>query len=451
VRRWNGRFERTAVFALAAAALGIAIVLRPGLVALIAPSLIGILLLVLIVRSLIKWPEDASATRRVLRWTMIAFGTHLAFGLIVTVLATPLVFLRSDSLTYHDAAISLIRHWTNGDPIPRIPAGKEGFYYTLAWIYSVFGAHAAAGLVFNATVGAAVVPVVTDSTHRLFGVRAARYVPPLVVLLPGMFLWTSQLLKEAGAVFLIVVAANCAIRLTQRVAVAPLIGLTAAISALFTYRGPLALVVAAGLVCGIAVARPAVISGLGIAAGAVALLALALVTVGVGLAGYRAAVDADLSSAQVVRSDLANSANSGFDPDADVSTPRRAATYLPLGMVHFGLGPFPWQLRSASQLAGLPDVLVWWWLLPSLWAGGRLAYRRIGRKVTVLALPTLLASVVLALAVGNFGTLVRERVQVVSLVIPIIALGLAERAARRAGDDDHADVEASRVPALSVR
>ncbi len=90
-------------------------------------------------------------------------------------------------------------------------------------------------------------------------------------------------------------------------------------------------------------------------------------------------------------------------------------------------GPFPWQVRNLSQATALPDVLVWWWLLPSCWRGFRNAGRIASRRAVVAGFPVFLAAVILALAIGNFGTLVRERVQVVILAVPFVALGLALR------------------------
>ena len=74
---------------------------------------------------------------------------------------------------------------------------------------------------------------------------------------------------------------------------------------------------------------------------------------------------------------------------------------------------------------------MWWWLLPSAWLGYRESRGLIGRKSLLLLLPVLVASVVLALVISNYGTVVREREQIVVLLVPFIALGLATKAARR--------------------
>jgi hypothetical protein len=179
-------------------------------------------------------------------------------------------------------------------------------------------------------------------------------------------------------------------------------------------------------VAAIAFGRREFVAGVGTAVGALAFI-VCILSFGVGYSGYQAAVSSDLTQANVVRRDLALSASTGYDHEADISTSQRALLYLPRGLVNFGIGPFPWQVASARQLLVVPDMLVWWFLLPSLWRGQREARRRIGRRVLVLLLPAVTTASLLALAVGNFGTAVRERSQVVVILIPVIALGLTVR------------------------
>ncbi|MFN2556896.1 MAG: hypothetical protein ABR592_08490 [Nitriliruptorales bacterium] len=421
--------------------LGAMVVLSHSLLALLAPAMLALLLLMALVRRLGRDFDDPDVGRQLMAWTIIAFVTHVVFGLVVTnVYGGVLDYLRApDAFAYHSLAEDILRHWTTGVPGPELPAGKEGFYYVLAALYWVFGAHTAAGLVLNAALSAALVPLVTDTTRRLFGEGPATRVPPLVALLPGLFIWTSQLLKEAPILFLIALAAACAVRFLERVAAAPVLGLSLALAALFTFRAWVALVIAGGFVAALLVGRQQLAIGLTSGVTVLAILAV-VVGLGLGYSGYRAAVDADLTQAQTVRQDLA-SAESGYDADVDVSTSRGALSYMPRGLVSFLLGPFPWQVRSARQLIVAPDVLVWWLLLPSLWRGLRQARRLIGRGMLVLVLPAITTSMLLALAVGNFGTVVRERGQVTILLVPIIALGLAARArARSASQSQDAEI-----------
>lgn len=427
-----GGTRRLVTVAVAAVLLGALVVRRGTLFALIPPSILAVLVLGLLVHTLVRWPDDPDGSERIMRWTMVAFVVHLVFSLIASNTPNPLAYDRTDASQYHDGAVALLNHWTSGMPAPDLPSGKEGFYYVLGLLYWVFGTHGAVGLVLNATLAAALIPIMSDLTHRLFGRQAAGYVPQLVFLLPGIFIWTSQLLKEAPILFLIAVAAYCAVRVSQRVSVLALLGMCMSVALLFTFRGPVALVATGGLLAGIILGSKQLLGGLGTGLTATTLVVMLVLTLGIGLSGYESAVESDLRRANIVRQDLAT-AGSGIRPGVDISTPRKALTYLPVGLVDFFLGPFPWRSLSRLQVFSLADVLVWWALLPALGRGLQAARRgRSGRRSLVLLLPAIIISFELALVIGNFGTIVRERTQVVIFLVPFIALGLAVRAATRA-------------------
>jgi cation transport ATPase len=156
-----------------------------------------------------------------------------------------------------------------------------------------------------------------------------------------------------------------------------------------------------------------------------------VVSAGVGYSGYRTAAGADLNQVNTIRLDSSGSAASGFAQTKDVSTPTHAAAYLPYGLVQFALGPFPWQVRGIRQIPALLDVAVLWALVPSLRRGFADARRRRRRSAFVLLIPAAIAACMLALLVANFGTVVRERMQVLVLLIPFISLGLALRNSSR--------------------
>jgi len=401
-----------------------------GIIALVAPATVGVLLLVAVVNGLIQWPDEA-ARRRIMWWTMVAFAAHLLFGLTATNI-TPRIrlYLGADSFLYHEQAKAIVSHWTSGLPLPSLTKGKEGFYYLLASLYWVFGSYTAAGLALNATLSAALVPVVSDTTNRLYGQKAAHYVAPLVLLMPGLFLWTSQLVKEAPILLMLAVALNCAVRLVERVSVTAVVVLTTTLAVAFTFRAWVALVVAAGLILGIAVGHGRLVSGVGTGLSALLVVASVMVFSGLGYSGYQTAVGTNLEQANTVRRGLARDAKTGFESEVDISSTPNAAKYLPRGVLSFLFGPFPWQISGLRQLPVVPDMLAWWLLLPSLWGGYRAGRQLVGRMQFLILLPALGTVLMMSLALGNFGTIIRERLQVVVLVVPILALGLAERAAR---------------------
>lgn len=427
-----------------AACAGAAVAATVEAASLVALTVVCLAALAALVR-LLEPPEAGRAAHRVLRWTIGAFIVHL----LLSVAINAAIYEQSDALTYHRDAEQIVRHWERGLPTPDLPEGKEGYYYLLAGLFRVFGPNNLAGLIVNATFAAGLVPVVTDLTRRLFGAEPAGYIPQLVLLLPGLLLWTSQLLKEAVIIFLVACCLNAASRLLTRLSVPGLATMAAGLAVLFTMRSHVALVIAMGLMLGIALGRPSVLSGVGAGLSAVALIALLVTATGVGYSGYKAATGANLKQANLVRKDLANSANSGFGSDIDISTPGGALTNLPSAGVTFLIGPFPWQFTDGRQLIALPDVLAWWLLLPSLWRGIRAAFARVGRAVLILILPALTTTALLSLVVGNFGTVVRERSQVVIMLVPLLAVGLAERAgrSRSGGEPTRAMEHAGDVPA----
>lgn len=409
----------------AALVLGGGIAYSPPFAALVVPAALCVAALAWLVVRLFGRSEDAIQYGRILRWTFASFSLHLLFGYAVTNSSYGLELFGGDDATYHQGALAILGHWESGAALPDLPPGKEGFYFTLAGLYAVFGPYTSSGLVLNAALGAALVPLLSRLTGRLFGEAAARYVAPLVVLNPGLFFWSSLLLKEAAVLFLIVLAMYCAVGLSHRGSPAYVLGIACALTLLFTFRAPIALVLAAGLIAGVVLeAQPGKLAALVMTT---SLLAIFILVLGVGASGFRSASSQNLQNANVVRHDLSTSAESGFDAQVDISTPLRAALYLPQGLLAFVLGPFPWKLQGFRQLLVLPDVLVWWLLIPTLWYGLRQGWKVVGRRILVMVLPALSTSILLSLVVGNFGTLVRERMQLVVLVIPLIALGFASR------------------------
>ena len=73
-------------------------------------------------------------------------------------------------------------------------------------------------------------------------------------------------------------------------------------------------------------------------------------------------------------------------------------------------------------------------MAPFTWRGWRLAGRQIGRPRLILLLPAALLAVSLSLLIGNYGTVVRERLQVLVFLVPLTGLGLADYQAARAND-----------------
>lgn len=412
VRQWATVAGVVAISLAAGIGLAGLPMLAPALVASSATAL-----LVLMTLRMVR------ATRDVRRWSGLSLVIHMALGLVIVAIPRLVAYLGPDAELYHSWAFALADHWRLESPAPALPQGKEGFIYLLGGLYWTGDPNRAAGIVINAGLAAATVPIVWWITRRLFDARAAQRVLPLATLLPGFVVWPSQLLRDAAVFFLLAVIAASILALTRRVHFGAVIGASLATVTLFTFRGPVAMLMAAGSILALVLAGRGFatrLAGGGGAAGAVLALVLVL---GIGGSGLRFARSLDLEQLNGIRLDSSRSAATGFAPDADISTADRALYYLPLGLTHFLVGPWPWEVQGIRQLPALIDAAAWWLLLPALCRGLRRCRSARTTTAAVLLVPALLLSAGLALGVANFGTTVRQRTQVLVLLVPIVAAG----------------------------
>jgi hypothetical protein len=104
-------------------------------------------------------------------------------------------------------------------------------------------------------------------------------------------------------------------------------------------------------------------------------------------------------------------------------TPDHAARFVLRGISAFALTPLPWQVRSRSELAVLPEQLLWYAILVGLPLGCVAGWRRdplVTALLTGYVIPT---AAVIALTSGNVGTLVRLRGLVTPYLLWVSVLG----------------------------
>jgi hypothetical protein len=399
----------------------------PVALAVVVPIALGAGILAIALR-LTAEGHDAETRRWLVRVTVAAAVAHLGIAVVITSSRSLTGAFGGDATTYHEGARGIVDHWVSGAPFPRVVAvGKEGFFYGLAGLYWLLGPHTIAGLALNAAFASVLVPVVADTSRRLFGPTTVRPAALMVTLMPGFLLWMSQLLREAPMLACLAVAANVSVRMTERTRPALLCTLGLTLAVLFTLRANVALLVAAGVLLGLVVASPRALAGVASSGASLGLVAALVLAAGVGAAGFELATTSDLEDVNLARQDLSRSAASGFARDQDVSTGGSATAFLPVAVVNFAFGPFPWQAANARQLGGVLEAVTLWALFPSLWRGWRASRAAVGRARWALALPAALVTCSLALLIGNYGTIVRQRPQVSVFLVPFAAYGWSLR------------------------
>lgn len=357
---------------------------------------------------------------------------RLAFGIFIYVFELQ-EFFGGDALTFSYKGGVIHDHWLGLVPAqaPELirattMAGPGwGIHYFVAAIYLVFGKNFLAAQSIAAVFGAATAPMVYFCAEKIFqNKRVAKLAAIGVAVFPAFIIWSGQLLKDGLITFLLVLAMIMVLSLQSRFNYFALIILILCLGGIISLRFYIFYMVA------VAVAGSFVI-GVSNSAGSVVRRGAVLILTGIGLT-YMGAVNTatvdferygDLDHLQMSRSDQARSADSGYAEDIDVSTTRGALSAVPIGLAYLMLAPFPWEMRTLRQAITLPEVLVWWAMLPlmaiGIWYSVRYKLRA--------AFPVLLFSAMLTIAYSifqaNVGTAYRQRTQIQVFLFIFIAVG----------------------------
>jgi hypothetical protein len=342
-------------------------------------------------------------------------------------------FFGGDALTYDFLGAQLLKVWQGEVPyhifynaLGVFLSRNWGMTYIVGGIYSVTGPNSLAVQMFCAVLGAATAPVVYLCAVDIYNNRrAARVAACATAFFPSLILWSSQGLKDGPLVFLLALSMMATLRLMRSFRVAYLAVLAAALFGVFTLRFYVFYMIAAAVAGAFLIGAGQVTLKSVLRQGFIMLLiGLAMIQFGVlRSAGTQFEAYGNLEAVQRSRADLAQSGQSGFGRDVDVSTTSGALSAIPLGAVYLLFAPFPWQLASVRQAITLPEMVVWWAAFPLLVTGLWFTVKHRLRR----ALPVLVFTVMLTLAYsvfqGNVGTAYRQRSQLLIFYFIFAAVG----------------------------
>jgi hypothetical protein len=341
-------------------------------------------------------------------------------------------FFGEDSITYDELANRLVEVWTGvdaGTDALSIKAASTsipgwGMNYLIGFLYLICGRNMLAGQFFCAVIGAATAPMVYVCSYQIFhNERVGKITAILVALFPAFIVWSSLMLKDGIIIFMLVLAMTMTLKLQKKFSYTSLILLTFSLFGILAFRFYIFYVV------GVAVAGSFIIgSGSSMKAiirGFVILLALGAILTYIG--ALQSATSnfekyGSLERVQASRQDYARS-GSGYGEDLNVSTPMGALAAMPVGFTYLMLAPFPWEISNLRQAITLPEMLLWWILIPILLSGLWFTLKTKLRN----AIPILLFSLMLTLGYsvfqGNVGTAYRQRAQIQVFLFMFIAVG----------------------------
>jgi 4-amino-4-deoxy-L-arabinose transferase-like glycosyltransferase len=333
-----------------------------------------------------------------------------------------------DSSTYDGAGYYLALAW-RGDmpynPYRMSAVSGYGFVHVVAFVYYFFGRNRLLVQFLNATIGAVSVLVIYAIARRLFDDRVARWAALFTAFFPQMIFWSCAIYKDPLILLCIATSIYALIRLRERLSPGYLLLFVAATLALMTLRFYVFYMVAfATMGTFLFSQRRGFLSGLvsqTLVAGAfVAALAF----------GVRQETIAqqtsyfDLERLQTARAGQTMVGESDFGTEFDVSTPAGALAAIPVGLAYLLFAPFPWAISGVRQLLTLPEMLVWYALMPALVRGLRHSVRHRFREVLPIVTFTLVLTLAYAIFQSNVGAAYRQRTQIVMFFFIFIGAGI---------------------------
>jgi 4-amino-4-deoxy-L-arabinose transferase-like glycosyltransferase len=340
-------------------------------------------------------------------------------------------FFGPDAYSYDQYASQLLKYWQgqafhNSIDIRGGGAGNWGMYYLIAAVYAVIGRNMLATQYINAVVGAATAPVIFLCAKHIFDNRRVSRIATLcVAFFPSLVLWSSIGLKDALVVFTLSVTMLATLNLSDKFNFKYLVILICALFCLFVLRFYIFYMVITAIggtfVIGL---RTLTIQSFLRQLAIIVLIGLSLTYLGVlRAASTQVEVFGDLQAVQNSRLDQAQTGQSGFARDADVSTVSGVLTTIPLGLVYLLFAPFPWQIDNLRQGITLPEMIVWWCSFPLLAIGLFFTIRYRLRRALPILLFTIMLTFAYSIVQGNVGTAYRVRAQLLVFYFIQIAVG----------------------------
>ena len=365
-----------------------------------------------------------------------ALMLRLAFALLFVAFPDLRVF-HEDATGYEIRGQMIASSWRGEGPPVDLGESNWGFLYLCGLIYYVFGRFQGNASGFNAILGTLLALLIYRLAKSLFHELIARRAALLVALMPSMILWGSTAIKDVPVTFAIVVSLSSCVALRKGLTLWNLTGVIVPLVAIQAMRFYIMYFVIFAILVALVIDR-----GARAFTGAYRQIVLVVAFAGLflllGLAD-RAEDDASrylsLEYVSQYRRGMAMTAQSGFDLDVDISEPGSALAFLPVGLAHLLLAPFPWQMVSLRPLIAAPETIFWWTMVPATIRGIVFAFRKRFEETAALMVFSVSLACAYSLVHGNVGSAFRQRAQILVFLFIFSAVGAYVSKARAAGID----------------
>jgi 4-amino-4-deoxy-L-arabinose transferase-like glycosyltransferase len=408
-----------------------------------------IALIIPLVISLIVYPDGAVAVLSCLpligavvfflkkqeMWGEFLIKIFVAAFLVRMVVATIIYtynlqpFFGEDSLVHEFHGFTLYQYWQ--DIVKELPYYLKdwnkpwGLHYLIAATYSITGRSALTIQFFSGFCGSLIAVLIFFTTYSIFrNTRAAKIAALLTAFSPAMIIWSSQIMKDGFVTFFVVLTIYFLLKLQKKFSWFYLAFLLFALFGIFSIRFYIFYFAALACIGSFVFGSERILAN-----NIRWLVIMTVLLIGMSYAGVLSIGTeqleklSDLESLQYSREVLARGASSGFSENTDITTTTGAVTALPIGFLYLMLAPFPWHFGSLRASLPLPEMLIWWALIPSLIVGFIYTVRNRFQQATPVLLFTITLTIAYSLFQTNVGTAYRQRTQIQVFLFMFIAVG----------------------------
>ncbi len=396
----------------------------------VIPMTIEFLLLMGFTLLLLRREPDRAARGWLTKLVMGALLLRLGAVFVVHYVAPSPYFFALDMIQYEREGQMLSLHWQGLGPEPVLQSARQFAYpYINAFFHYLLGASTMGMVVLNMFAGTWTALLTFMIGREMLSERVGKVAAVLVAVYPSLILWSVLNIRDALTTCIVAFVVLVAVRSPRR-RLRSLIVLAGAMIVLSTFRDYMGILLLAGIGMGsIAAVRRGRV-GTTMVVGTALTLVVVLLAVRFGMFSVEVIQD-PLATAAQLRTGLQQGAGSVFGAGADTGTIGGAIRYLPMGLAFFLFAPFPWAITSTLQLVTLPEVFLWYSLMPFTVMGFRAVMGSKSRQSLVVISVLMVVLVTYALVEGNFGTAYRHRAQMMPLFFIFTAVGAVQYRLRR--------------------
>ena len=306
--------------------------------------------------------------------------------------------------------------------------------YWCGFVYFITGNNPISLFFINSVMGSITVILVYFISKRIFDSKVAVVASLFIAFWPSLILWSTQNLKEPSTIFFVTVCLLAFTSFKHRLRFSYLLFFAASFFILLWLRQLFAAIVVFSIAMSMffSLKKRIVFLLLVIVLSTFFLINLYgsdfLLVKAKSWFAYNVGIsESFFESVDYARQVRTAGASSAFFRNVDISSFSSAVAFLPIGLIFVFLSPFPWQTASIEQVFAIPEMLVWYALLPLTFLG---VYRALkNKRKDSLLLIIFISTVVLIMSFleGNVGTIFRHRSIILGFTFVFTAAGITQK------------------------